>query len=92
VHGDSVGAETMRRSLSDWLTDMELISVGRAGELDGYIGYMEPYATSRQALDHNHAFQQETLNVARALGNAVRLARAGRLKNPAEGLIKSNPK
>jgi multimeric flavodoxin WrbA len=26
VHGDVVGAETLRRSLSDWLTDMELIA------------------------------------------------------------------
>jgi hypothetical protein len=36
----------MRRSLADWLTDMSLISAGRAGEIDGYVGYMEPYATS----------------------------------------------
>jgi hypothetical protein len=50
VHGDSVGAETLRRSLSDGLTDMCLISSGRFGEADGYIGYMKPYATSHQAL------------------------------------------
>ncbi len=65
VHGDSVGAETLRRSLSDWLTDMCLISSGRFGEADGYVGYMEPYATSHQALDEDAAFRQETLNVAR---------------------------
>ena len=29
VHGDSVGAETLRRSLSDWLTDMAS-DLGRA--------------------------------------------------------------
>jgi hypothetical protein len=92
VHGDSVGAETMRRSLADWLTDMSLISVGRAGEVDGYIGYMEPYATSHQALDQDEAFQQEVLNVARALGNAVKLARAGRLEDPAEGFADPKPK
>jgi hypothetical protein len=28
AHGDSVGAETLRRSLVDWLTDMSLISAG----------------------------------------------------------------
>ncbi|MCA1453534.1 flavodoxin family protein [Bradyrhizobium sp. BRP22] len=92
VHGDSVGAETMRRSLSDWLTDMELISAGRAGELDGYIGYMEPYATSHRSLDEDRAFQEETLNVARTLGNAVKLAREGKLRNPAAGLVEPKPK
>lgn len=86
VHGDAAGAETMRRSLSDWLTDMGLISAGRTAEVDGYIGYMEPYATSHRALDRDTAVQQETANAARALGNAVQLARAGRLEDPGAGL------
>ena len=47
AHGHSVGAETLRRSLADWLTDMELISAGGKAEADGYIGYMRPYATSQ---------------------------------------------
>jgi multimeric flavodoxin WrbA len=42
VHGDAVGAETLRRSLSDWLTDMSLVQASRTAEVDGYIGYMEP--------------------------------------------------
>ena len=28
VHGDAEGAETLRRSLNDWLTDMELVPAG----------------------------------------------------------------
>jgi hypothetical protein len=32
---------------------------------------MEPYATSHEALDKDEAFQQQTRNAARALGNAV---------------------
>ena len=48
VHGDSVGTETLRRSLSDWLTDMSLISAGRTSQANGYVGYMEPYATSHR--------------------------------------------
>ena len=44
VHGDSAGAEGLRRSLSDWLTDMSLQSAGAAAELDRYIGYYKPYA------------------------------------------------
>jgi hypothetical protein len=46
VHVDSIGAETLHRSLSDWLTDIDMISAGALAEKDGYIGYEEPYATS----------------------------------------------
>jgi multimeric flavodoxin WrbA len=92
VHGDAVGAETLRRSLSDWLTDMSLVSAGRFAEVDGYIGEMEPYATSHEALDQDEAFRKETENAARALGNAVRLARAGKLEDPSDGLVDPNPK
>jgi multimeric flavodoxin WrbA len=92
VHGDSVGAETLRRSLADWLTDMGLVSAGRMAEADGYVGYMEPYATSHEALDEDCAFQQEAVNAARALGSAVRLARTGRLDDPAAGLVEPEPK
>ena len=53
------GAETLRRSLSDWLTDMALIAAGGTAQADGYIGYMEPYATSHQALDDDREFQEE---------------------------------
>ena len=92
VHGDSVGAETLRRSLSDWLTDMNLISAGNMAECDGYVGYMKPYATSHENFDEDTAFQEEVRNAALALGTAVNLARAGRLENPAEGLSDPAPK
>jgi multimeric flavodoxin WrbA len=92
VHGDSVGAETLRRSLVDWLTDMSLISAGAMSEADGYVGYMEPYATSHQALDDDEAFQENVRNVARALGKAVTLHRAGKYQDPGEGLADPNPK
>ena len=91
AHGDSVGAETLRRTLSDWLTDMNLISAGGLAETDGYVGYMEPYATSHQALDDDEAFFEEVRNVARALGNAVKLSRAGKLENPSQGLAEPEP-
>jgi multimeric flavodoxin WrbA len=92
THGDSVGAETLRRSLADWLTDMKLISAGGMAESDGYIGYMKPYATSHEELDKDKAFQDEVRNVARALGAAVELARSGNLKDPAKDLTDPNPK
>lgn len=92
AHGDAVGAESVRRSLSDWLTDMSLVSAGRFAEVDGYVGYMEPYATSHRALDDDAAFQKDVGNAARALGTAVKLAREGRLENPGRGLVDTNPK
>jgi multimeric flavodoxin WrbA len=92
AHGDAVGAEQVRRSLSDWLTDMSLISAGRFAEVDGYVGYMQPYATSHQALDADEAFQQQVQNAARALGTVVKLARGGKLESPEHGLADPNPK
>ena len=76
----------------DWLTDLSLISAGGMAETDGYIGYMEPYATSHQALDKDKAFQEEVLNVARALGKAVMLHRAGKYEEPGKGLVDPQPK
>jgi multimeric flavodoxin WrbA len=92
VHGDAVGAETLRRALADWLTDMSLVQVGRAAEVDGYVGYMEPYATSHSALDADEDFQEETRNAARALGNAVKLSREGKFERPDNEIEDPNPK
>jgi hypothetical protein len=61
-------------------------------ECDGYVGYMKPYATSHEDLDSDMGFQEEVRNAARALGAAVKLASAGRLENPAEGLSDPIPK
>jgi multimeric flavodoxin WrbA len=92
VHGDAVGAETLRRSLTDWLTDMSLVQCSRAAEVDGYIGYMEPYATSHEALDEDEDFQERTRNAARALGNAIHLSREGKYERPDEDIDDPNPK
>jgi multimeric flavodoxin WrbA len=82
VHGDAVGAETLRRSLSDWLCDMRLLPAMRHGGIDRYIGYYEPYATSHAALDADTAVQQEVRNAAQAVVEAVALTRAGRFPQP----------
>jgi multimeric flavodoxin WrbA len=79
VHGDSAGTETLRRILFDWASDMNLIAAGSNAEVDRYIGYYEPYATSHAALDGDHAFQDEVRNAARTLVEAVTAKRAGRL-------------
>jgi multimeric flavodoxin WrbA len=71
VHGDVEGAENVRRALSDWLCFMHMIPAGSKAELDRYIGYWKPYATSHAELDGDAAIQQEVANAARTLMDAV---------------------
>ena len=92
VHGDAVGAETLRRSLTDWLTDMGLIAAGHVALVDGYVGYYKPYATSHDELDEDKEFQEEVRNAARSLVSAVRLLRHGELKQPDASLREPRPK
>jgi multimeric flavodoxin WrbA len=92
VHGDAEGADTLRRSIVDWLQDMRLVGASPDALLDRYIGYYEPYATSHDALDRDTAVQQEVRNAARILAAAVTLARAGRLPKPDEGIVHPRPK
>ena len=92
VHGDTAGAETLRRILCDWLRDIGLIGAGHAAELDRYVGYYKPYATSHDDLDEDTAFQAEVRNAARALVQAVKLMRRGRLAEPDARLREIRPK
>ncbi|HTI67049.1 MAG TPA: flavodoxin family protein [Caulobacteraceae bacterium] len=78
VHGDVEGVENVRRSISDWLCFMGLCPAGPMGELDRYIGYFEPYATSHEALDRDLAVQEEVRNAARTLLEGVQATRSGK--------------
>jgi multimeric flavodoxin WrbA len=82
VHGDVEGTENLRRMLSDWLCFMHLEPAGAAAELDRYVGYWKPYATSHDELDADTAFQEEVRNAARSLLHAVRAKRSGRWAPP----------
>ncbi|MEF0942184.1 flavodoxin family protein [Rhizobium sp. BR 362] len=77
VHGDTEGAENVRRSLADWLKSMELVPAGPLAEIDRYIGYWEPYATSHVAYEKDQAIQEEVRNAARTLYEAVAAKRQG---------------
>ena len=79
VHGDVEGAENVRRALSDWLCFMHLCPAGPTAELDRYIGYWKPYATSHEELDADQAIQEEVRNAARTLLEGVSADRAGKL-------------
>jgi multimeric flavodoxin WrbA len=91
VHGDAEGADTLRRSLVDWLSDMKLVQSGASSILDRYIGYYEPYATSHEALDRDTAVQEEVRNVARSVANQVRKLREGQ-QQPDDELNDPRPK
>ncbi|WP_162938783.1 flavodoxin family protein [Brevundimonas naejangsanensis] len=86
VHGDVEGAENVRRSVSDWLTSMKLTPAGPDAELDRYIGYWEPYATSHEALDRDGGVQAEVRLAAQELAQAATARREGRLVRTDEGL------
>jgi hypothetical protein len=92
AHGDAAGAETLRRALTDWLQDMELVPAGSAATIDRYIGYYEPYATSHAALDRDQAVQEEVRNAARTLVNAVVAIRDGHYTRPDADLRSPRPK
>ena len=86
VHGDVEGAENVRRSISDWLCFMHLCPAGPNAELDRYIGYWKPYATSHAELDADTALQEEVRNAARALLEGVEAKLSGKLAAPGEEL------
>jgi multimeric flavodoxin WrbA len=86
VHGDVEGAENVRRAIGDWLRFMRLEPAGTAAELDRYVGYWKPYATSHEELDADRAIQDEVRNAARTLLEAVRARRAGRQVAAGAGL------
>ena len=75
VHGDTKGAEGVRRSLADWLRATGLVPAGPMAEVDRYIGYWQPYATSHEELDRDRAIQDEVRNAARTLLEAVQATR-----------------
>jgi multimeric flavodoxin WrbA len=92
VHGDSAGAENLRRMLTDWLRDMTLIPAGDLALIERYICYLTPYATSHEDLDKETDTQEDLRNVARAVVQAVKQVRSGDLKQPDRGLVQPRPK
>ena len=71
---------------------MGLIGAGHLSQIGRYIGYMESYATSHDALDKDDPVQEETRNAARSLVEAVNLMRQGGLKQPDATLREARPK
>jgi multimeric flavodoxin WrbA len=87
AHGDAEGALQVRRAVSDWLSDMRLEP---ADELDRYIGYYEPYATSHDALDRDVALHEEVQQLAERLGEKATVVR--RRPRHAEAVERKEPR
>ncbi|MEA3028456.1 MAG: hypothetical protein QOF91_3741 [Alphaproteobacteria bacterium] len=92
VHGDAAGVDAVTNGLHGWLTDMGLVEAGHQSQLGRYIGYMESYATSHEALDKDQAVQDEIVNAARALVAAVKMIRRGEMEQPDQGFREPRPK
>ena len=92
VHGDASGTENLQRILSSWLEDIGMISAGHKAQIDRYIGYLTPYATSHDDLDGDADVQDEVRNCARALVQAVKQVRRGELQPPDRVIHETRPK
>jgi hypothetical protein len=65
---------------------MHLCPAGPTAELDRYIGYWKPYATSHDELDADTAIQEEVRNAARTLLEGVMAKRSGQFVAAGEEL------
>jgi multimeric flavodoxin WrbA len=92
VHGDAAGTENLRRILCDWLQDIGLLPAGHLSQIDRYVGYLAPYATSHDDLDRDKDLQDDVRNAARALVQAVKDRRSGKLEPVDRGLHEARPK
>jgi multimeric flavodoxin WrbA len=86
AHGDSAGAENLRRMLVDWCTDIGMVSAGPKAQIDTWIGWYKPYATSHQELDAEPDLFTEVGNAASALLTMTRQIRTGAWQPPDAGL------
>ena len=72
--------------LTDWLTDMKMIPAGKSAQIDTWIGWYKPYATSHEDLDKDTEIFTEVENAALTLANMVKQIRSGKYTAPDEGL------
>jgi multimeric flavodoxin WrbA len=91
VHGDAAGAESLRRNLHDTLADIGLEPAGTHGDLDRYVGYLKPYATSHLELDRDGAVLVEVRNAMKVLVARVTQLRQGVVR-PDEQFVDPRPK
>lgn len=92
THGDAAGPETLRRLLSEWLTDLGMIQAGAKAVADTWIGYYRPYATSHEDLDASPQTFALAEAAAASLVGVVKQLRSGAYRRPDEGVAEPREK
>lgn len=92
VHGDTMGVDDVKNSLTAWLNEIMLIPSSVYGQIGRYIGYYGPYAESHIELDKDHALMEEVKLSASALAMNVRAERAKKLDTQVPNLHDPRPK
>jgi multimeric flavodoxin WrbA len=92
VHGDTMGVDDLKNSLTSWLNEIMLIPSSVYGQIGRYIGYYGPYAESHLELDKDFALMEEVRLSAEALAMNVRAERAKKLDTQVPDLHDPRPK
>lgn len=92
VHGDTMGVDDVKNSLTSWLNEIMLIPSSVYGQIARYIGYYGPYAESHIELDKDQALMKEVQLSAEALIMNIRAERLKKLETQVPNLDDPRPK
>jgi len=92
VHGDTVGVDDLKNSLTSWLSELMLIPSGIYGAVGRYIGYYGSYAESHVELDHDHDIMDEVRLSAETLALNVNAERLKKLDTLIPDVHEPRPK
>lgn len=92
VHGDTVGVDDLKNSLTGWLNEIMLIPSSVYGQIGRYIGYYGTYAESHDELDKDHALMEEVKLSSEALAMNIVAERAKKLVTQVPDLNDPRPK
>lgn len=92
VHGDTMGVDDLKNSITSWLNEMMLIPSSVYGQIGRYIGYYGPYAESHDELDKDHALFEEVKLSSQALAMNIVAERAKKLVTQIPDLHDPRPK
>ena len=89
VHGDPVGSQDTRTSLTGWLDGLGMVDSDSFAPLDPLMGYHELSGGAEPACKGDEDYQAEVRIVAHAVANAIADLRAGKLSPPERRLARS---
>lgn len=92
VHGDTMGVDDLKNSLTSWLNEMMLIPSSIYGQIGRYIGYFGSYAESHVELDKDQALMEEVKLSSQALAMNIVAERGKKLISQVPDLHDPRPK